>query len=599
MRIKKVMKYLNSFIIAFNNLKLRNKLLIAFMLLIFVPIAFISILSNLKTSEIIENQIIESTRQSFEQTNTFISYRLSNVKDVSSMLYMNKDIQNILKKDMSNYSIKDQIDDYSRLQEIINSVQNSKDVFGIRIYVGNGSMYSKEGISFIDESSVKETVWYKNVLDAKGAVSWRPTYTYNDHTRGLQKLISCMRTINSEGFSGRSLGAVSVDVSEDSIYQIIKQANSTWYGELFLIDNEGNIISSLNREEVGTNIASEKIFEEISNLNTGYKRIVLNRKPSILFSRQLELTGWQLVAIIPLNEILLPSKQVLNYLLTIIIFVTLIAVTVAFYISNGITKRIHQLISNMRKIKDENWDVYISVDSNDEIGILQKHFNYMVGHIKRLISEKYQSEIDKKSAELKALQAQINPHFLYNTLDMVNWLSYKYNAQDISSIIESLAKFFKISLSNGRDIISIKDELKHVEIYLDIQNKRFDNSIGAIFDISEEIYELATVKLILQPIVENAILHGIQEKQDKKGSIRIAGRREKDRVLLEVEDDGVGINEETLKSLLHKSNTKGYGVKNVNERIKLYFGENNGLSYESEPGKGTKVTIVFPAVPYI
>lgn len=592
------MKYLRSFIITFNNLKIRNKLLFAFMLLIFVPITFVSVLSNLKTSEIIEKQIIESTTQAFEQVNNFISYRLDAVKEVSSMLYLNKDIQRIMGKGYDNYPILEQINDHRKLVEIISSVQNSKDVFGIRMYIDNGSVYSNEGFTFINENTVKYEEWYKNVLAGKGAVYWRPTYAYKDFSKGNQNLISCVRTINSDGFSGRSLGAISVDVSEESIYTIIKQVSSSWYGELFLIDSEGNIISSLDRASVGTNISNQKVFAEISNLDTGYKKINYEKKSSILYSRQLELTGWQLVAIIPLKEILLPSKQVLNYLLAIIIFVTLIAVTVAFYISNGITKRINQLIKNMKKIEKENWDVNISIDSNDEIGVLQKHFNYMVSHIKRLIREKYQGEIDKKNAELKALQAQINPHFLYNTLDMVNWLSYKYNAQDISSIIENLAKFFKISLSNGRDIISIRDELTHVRIYLDIQNKRFGESIAAVFDVSKEIEELATVKLILQPIVENAILHGIQEKEDKTGVISITGRVENNKVILVVKDDGIGIEEASLKGLLHNNKSKGYGVKNVNERIRLYFGEDNGLFYESIPGKGTKVTLVFPVVPY-
>lgn len=592
------MEYLRSFIFNFNNLKIRNKLLVAFMLLIFVPITFVSVLSSIKTSRIIEQQIIESTTQAFEQVNTFIFYRLDAVKEVSSMLYLNKDIQRIMSKGYDSYSIKEQIDDHSKLIEIINSVQNSKDVFSVRMYIDNGSMYSNEGFTFINENKVKDTAWYKNVLEGKGAVYWRPTYTYQDSTRGMQKLISCVRTINSDGFSGRNLGAVSVDVSEESIYQIIKQVSNSWYGELFLIDDEGNIISSLDRFKVGSNISNQKIFREISNLNTGYKKITYEKKSSILCSRQLELTGWQLVAIIPLNEILLPSKQVLNYLLAIIIFVTLIAVTLAFYISNGITKRINQLIKNMKKIEEENWDISISIDSNDEIGVLQKHFNYMVSHIKRLIREKYQGEIDKKNAELKALQAQINPHFLYNTLDMVNWLSYKYNAQDISSIIENLAKFFKISLSNGRDIIPVKDEITHVRIYLDIQNKRFGDSITVIFDISQEIEKLAVVKLILQPIVENAILHGIQEREDKTGVIRITGRLENNIVKLVVEDNGVGMDAEKVKDLLHNSKSRGYGVKNVNERIKLYFGEGNGLFYESTSGKGTKVTIAFPAVPY-
>ncbi|MDQ1910277.1 sensor histidine kinase [Paenibacillus sp. GD4] len=582
----------------FGNLRIKYKLLLSYLLLMSVTISAVTWFSYDKSRDMMENQIAESTGRAFEQANQFISYKLNNVKDVSSMLVMNKELEQILRKRPSPYPLAEQIDDYNRLLDIIRSAQNSREIYSIRLFVNHTGIFSKEKSTIFSMGEFRDTDWFPRVLEQSGGLYCRPTYLhdYGDQ-REAQQVISCLRTLQTQGFFGDILGMLSMDILEDSIYRILEQTNITNGGQVYLVDRDGSVISGLDRKSIGSSLASAPFFKEIAGVqgSESFRHMTVDGKPSMVTYKQVEGTDWRLIAIIPHEEMFRSTKQIASYMLLLFAAATVGAAVMAFFLSGGITRRISTLIKQMKRIEEEKWDDKIPVDSTDEIGILQAHFNRMTDNIKRLILEKYEEEVRKKNAELKALQAQINPHFLYNTLDMVHWLALKHKAPDISYIAQGLARFFRLSLSNGRDVISIRDELAHVQIYLDIQNKRFSGGIETVIDVEEELLGLATVKTILQPIVENAVLHGIRERDDKRGLIRIAGVLKDGLVQMTVEDNGVGMSEEALQSLLAEGKSEGYGIKNVNDKIKLYFGGDYGLSYESVTGRGTKVTIRFPA----
>lgn len=224
----------------------------------------------------------------------------------------------------------------------------------------------------------------------------------------------------------------------------------------------------------------------------------------------------------------------------------------------------------------------------------------MVTRISMLIAEQYQSGKEIKNAELKALQAQINPHFLYNTLDLINWKAIDNDVPEIALIAHSLAKFYKLSLNKGREIVSIEDEIDHIKNYVQIQNMRFDNRINLVINIDPFIRQYRILKIILQPIVENSILHGILENRNKQeGVINISSHLVNNTLVLIVEDNGIGMTMEKAQEILTTdsiADTHGYGVQNVNQRIKLYYGQQYGLSYWSSPGEGTKVEITIPVI---
>jgi two-component system sensor histidine kinase YesM len=218
----------------------------------------------------------------------------------------------------------------------------------------------------------------------------------------------------------------------------------------------------------------------------------------------------------------------------------------------------------------------------------------------QLVEDKYRLGQAVKQLELKALQAQINPHFLYNTLDLINWMSAKYKAEEIRALVSALSKFYKLSLSGGEDTVRVRGELEHVQAYVQIQNMRYADCIRLILNVPEPLLDYPILKLVIQPLVENAIFHGIRHKADENGIIEINGEIQNEVLCLHVRDDGVGMPEERVNGILsahpHTENHHGYGVRNIDERLRLRYGAGFGLSFRSAPGEGTTVTVRIPAV---
>lgn len=260
-----------------------------------------------------------------------------------------------------------------------------------------------------------------------------------------------------------------------------------------------------------------------------------------------------------------------------------------------IVRNIEKLTQNMKDVKRGNLEVTVTSDSQDEIGELIQGFGDMVERIKTLIEKVYEGKISLKEYEMKALQAQINPHFLYNSLSLINWKAIEADEKDISKITLALSKFYRTALNKGNNVMPLEDEISNVKSYLDIQLMMHDYEFDVEMDIDERMYYYDTPNLILQPLIENAIDHGIDLKTEGRGKIIIRGWSEGETMYLSVEDNGVGMEEEVAKNILTQK-SKGYGVRNVNERIKLIYGQEYGLDIQSKVGKGTKITIKFPIV---
>ena len=273
--------------------------------------------------------------------------------------------------------------------------------------------------------------------------------------------------------------------------------------------------------------------------------------------------------------------------------VTSVVASKAF--SRFVVRDIKRLRDNMQAVEEGNMELMVTSDAKDEVGSLIRGFGSMLGEINRLIHEVYESKLTQRKSEMTALQAQINPHFLYNSLSLINWKALEAGQQDISKITLALSSFYRTSLNRGKNVLTIEKEIENMKSYLEIQLCMHDNDFDVIMDIDEEILQYQTLNLLLQPLVENAIDHGIDLKEDGRGYIKIIGRKDDHNIYLTVEDNGVGIEPELLSSIL-EFKTKGYGVRNVNQRIQLYYGEEYCLKIVSEAGKGTRCTINIPQV---
>lgn len=320
-----------------------------------------------------------------------------------------------------------------------------------------------------------------------------------------------------------------------------------------------------------------------------------DRDSSVFLIREAELkqTGWMVGCILPKHEFLHSLTALV--LQTVIIWLLCIILSLAFifHFSRRFSGRIERLEQAVRAMEAGNLDVEVVDAQQDEIGNLTVGFNHMVKELRRLIKEVYQGQIAQKKYEMTALRAQINPHFLYNSLSLINWKALEIDAQDISKITLALSRYYRTSLNKGKNVMPIREELDNVRAYLEIQEMFHDFSFDIEVDVDEAILDYETLNLVLQPLAENAIHHGIDRLRKGRGKIRIEGGIEDDVILLKVKDNGIGMSQEKADTILG-SKSSGYGVQNVNSRIHLQYGEEYGLRVLSQEGVGTEIQVRFP-----
>lgn len=311
-------------------------------------------------------------------------------------------------------------------------------------------------------------------------------------------------------------------------------------------------------------------------------------------------TDWFMVTVLPSPPLIHASNRLMIQIALIYAVFLVLALIFANVLAHSITGRLSSVIRQMQTVRHGPPTPMDSPSAHDEIGDLIDTYNYMTRKMDELMKTQAKAAEDLRIAEFNSLQAQINPHFLYNTMDMINWMALQGQTDEISHAVQSLSRFYKLTLSRKKGISTIARELEHITIYVQLQNMRYHDSIELITDIPDELSEYQIPKLTLQPVVENSILHGILEKESKSGTIVITGWMENEDVVLLVSDDGVGIPPEILSTILSGNGNSQSGgtniaVYNTHRRLQILYGNDYGLTYSSKPGEGTEVEIRFPA----
>ena len=588
---------------AFRNITMRKKLLLSYFILIFLPLGLLTLISYVNVSGVYEKQIRYSASQSFEQAHTFLSYKVNSLIKSSDVIYFNSDVQNILSssKDIYENDLVQQNIEMLKLDKFLNSLKNTQDVYRASLYVPGWLAYSNQDINFSNIDVFSNTDEYKKLLKSRDKVFWIPAHIIKNDVANLDpvRVISLLRKIRNSEQIDESIGIIKLSILESNINDIIIKANITHEGVVYVQNSEGTIISCSNAQNLKQLDLDYSISKNLEGRTMSWETVTIGKNNYAVTARGIENTDWTMITAIPFSEILSQSNKIRDLMLVLMLIIGIIAYIIAYFISTSTVKRIIRLMKKMKSVQEGDLNVSIASQSSDEIGRLMDSFNYMVKRISLLVEEQYQSGKEIKNLELKALQAQINPHFLYNTLEMINWKAIDSNVPEISVIAKSLAKFYKLSLNKGRDIVTIEDEINHIRNYVQIQNLRFENRIKLLMEIDGSLFHYNILKIVLQPIVENSILHGILEGRNMaEGTIRLRGRMEVNDIVLAVEDDGVGMSEEKTADILTGESTSeahGYGVRNINHRIKLCYGMQYGLTYHSSPGCGTLVEIRIPA----
>ena len=597
----KIMHMLFKFI---NETTLRKKLLISYFVLILIPLGIVTYVSYVNVSREFENQVRYSAIQSFDQAYTFLSNKVNTLINASDIVYFNSDVQTILERDKKTFKtdyIQQNID-MINLDRFLNNFRNSDDIYRVALYVPSWFFYSDQNKNYLNLDKYGSTAEYKSLMESKSKVFWLPAQKIPNEGSGLDpvSVVSLLRKIRNISNLREYIGIMKICILESSVKDIIKKANTTPNGIVYLQNSNGDFISCsdwnyLKKLGIQTELRKSLPEEDIT-----WQSIMVSKCRYAITAKSVANTDWTMIIAIPYKGIFAQSIKIRNLMIIIAVIIGIIAYIIAYFFSASITSRIVLLMKKMSKVQEGDLDVRVIPHNKDEIGKLMERFNYMVDKIRVLVDEQYKNGKELKSAELRALQAQINPHFLYNTLDLINWKAIDNDMPEVAEIAQSLAKFYKLSLNNGRDIISIENEINHVKSYVQIQNYRFSDRITLILDIENAILPYSILKIILQPIVENSILHGILENRDKQeGRIKITGKLIDAIICITVQDDGVGMTQERVEEILKDDapeNKKGYGISNINKRIKLYYGQQYGLTYSCAPGEGTTVEIKIPAV---
>ena len=586
----------------FNDLGIRVKLFICLLLLILIPFCIFIGINTYISSKDSANQALESSRKMLLQAKSSLEYKSLYIKNAMDMLALNDTIQELVFTDSSIYrnDIGTWMYDRDRFAKLLYSIQSNPDISSLQLYMDDGLAAVSETEEFLRMDKAINSDWYKEMKAASEVYRCFPDKYFPNS--GKEKYISFLRIIPRPLDVNNVAGIIKADVPESNIENILSQALFTKNTSVILINSNNDIVSSAGvKNPTNSSVYSNALssFDYNKLQNNFMETVSFNNEKMLLGVEAIDKTDWKLVSMIPYKDILELNTKSRNRMILILVIILPLTLPLSFLVAASSTKRIRDLISHMRMVVQGNFNVSILPSNNDEIGQLTHNFNYMLTKIAILVENQYQLGQEVKSLELKALQAQINPHFLYNTLDLINWMSMKYNAPKIGEVITSLSKFYRLSLSKGEDIVPIKNEIEQVTAYVKIQNMRFGNEIEFIIDIPEELNSYKILKITLQPLIENSILHGIFEKDDESGTIRISGKLEDNTISLFVEDDGVGIPEDKLHNLLECVDTKdlhGYGVRNINERLQLKYGSQYGLFYRSTVNVGTVVEVRIPAV---
>lgn len=590
------------FIKPVKNMHLRGKLLLAFFLLIIIPFGFFTVFFSGRVSESMVNLVKYSANQSFEQSEAFISYKIEKILNAMDVILLNNDNINLLASNPEALGMYGQSKKGNDFSQYLSSFQDKDEIFRVGIYVNDGFEYFKDSVNIFGLKDAESDGNIKRMLENRGKVFWYSSLLPQDDPAGSsdgKRLITAIRAFTDPNDYSRLIAILKFDIFESRIKEILKKASPTKSSVTYLLNSRNEIISS----SIDT-IKSEWRFDRAAAeeyMDTGVYSASHNPGSGRILATMVEVpdTDWVMVSIVPYNEILEVSKKIRYEIFLLSLAIGALAYFISFLISTSVSKRIRLLAGKMKRIKNGEFETRIDSDSSDEIGELISDFNDMAARISFLIKEQFRLGQQAKNSELMALQAQINPHFLYNTMDLISWTAINNDVPEISAIVRSLSKFYKLSLSKGANIIPIRDELEHVKLYVEIQNRRFNNKIAFQTEIDEAVYDYSTLKTILQPVVENSIMHGILEKKERCGGILLTARLNNGFIRFTVKDDGVGIPAEKMEGILsrlERNPGSGYGIKNINERIKLYYGEQYGMSFESEVGLGTVVTISIPAV---
>ncbi|MFC7677641.1 sensor histidine kinase [Paenibacillus sp. GCM10028914] len=550
------------------------------------------------------NLLEEKVSDSFLSNLTFIGdnieKELEQWEHISKFINVNPVIRNVL---MTSYD--NDLDfyyDMKRVEQQLDTYSINTNIFAYvssLVVMGNNGrnlLYGADANS-LDIDRIKEQDWFSEVNDLNGQVMWL----------GIHKNIANYRTQNESVIAlGRAIkgdkndkiiGTLYLTFKESYFTGLLKNIELTDGGRLYIVDNRDHIVFDsdmllLNEPFIG--------MEEIrAQEDKGYFLTEGARQEQLLLAHvPISKYDWRVVETVPYASLTKGTDGIFRNTLGVFLISFILTSIIWLFVSSHIVRPIRTLTNSMKKVQEGDWSVRVDIERPDEVGVMYKHFNFMIRRIQELFHSNLEEQEKKKNAEYKALQAQINPHFLYNTLNTIRWMAIIQKSDNIREVVEVLGRLLKNTIKHEGHFVTVEEELSNLRDYVYIQKIRYNNNFDVTYDVQDDLLGMPCIKFILQPIVENAIFHGIEPKEDSRGEIIVSVKRLDDELIIRVRDNGVGMSSEMLEELVKRMESPeasgGIGLSNVKERLKLTYGNSSDFHIRSEKNVFTEIEMIIP-----
>jgi len=470
------------------------------------------------------------------------------------------------------------------------------DIDTIAVFDAQGGLLMKTDSRLLKNNvGIAHQDWFRSVAPGSRMHTFTEPHVQRLYKGEYRWVISLSKGIEWADGSNTHQGVILVDLNFNNIKELCsKELGENGY--LYIVDKNGRLVYHPRQQMIYAGI-EDKTVPLACELDGGSRIFPQDGGRMMISVKTLKNADWRVVGVSPLNGLLTYDEELRNFVMLIVTCVVLLAVFLSIVFSFFITSPMNRLMRLMGEVDAEKLDTFSTARGVYEVNELSRSFNQMVYKIKRLMQQVVEEQQLLRKSEMRTLESQINPHFLYNTLDSIMWMAESGDQKNVVKMIAALAKFFRLSLSGGSETISVKDEIQHAENYLVIQKMRYDEQFDYEISVDPVVSDWKTLKILLQPIVENAIIHGVGNLP-YKGEIKISAGICKDKLVFEVSDNGFGMKPDVLENILAEkpSDKSGIGVHNVHQRIQLMYGPEYGLQFESQPDEGTTVRITLPPI---
>lgn len=583
----------------FKNLTLKYKLIIAFSSFIIIPFLAVGGALSWLYLDSNKNLTLYAANQNNDQIIKNIDTTLHSIYRLSMYPIHDQEIFEILRKDYKKFEHPgyERSKDFDRVNAIIqNNILLYSDVIdSVTIYhMKDESIIGRSGVQFINDRYLKDGYlrepFIKEILYKSG--EHVTVGVHRDRlTNKKEYVVSVGRSI-SDPYTGENIGVILVNLDIEKLKQLWSSIHFTDHTEFYLLDKENRLIYSSDQSDIGHH--ANTVFKDHIKYEDSQEEVTIDGKESFLLSSVSDVSGWRAVTVIPKSELFQLLNTILQLMLIIIAVGLLLSIVASIYIATSITKPLSVLEAKMQRVSEGDLDVKVGLTGGD-IGRISSTIDAMLQQIRGLISRIYTEESEKRNLEMLAMQSQIRPHFMYNTINVIKWMAKMQGASGIEEALNSFSSVIKFTAKTEGDLVTVREETDFIKDYVQILDLRYFNKFEVRYEFDENVLEYKTLKFLLQPLIENAVFHAFDEIEDK-GLLEVKVYQEDESLIFIVKDNGSGMSEGTLDDSQSAQKLNSIGINNIQKRIELNFGGEYGLFLSSEKNQGTIAKIILPII---